>query len=90
VRLALGAAPSSLMRTLSADLGRYVLAAIVGGGVLMSMFRAWAVSAMSGIALPRGWPELSALAVVLIAIAIATWLPARRIRQIDPAQILRT
>jgi ABC-type antimicrobial peptide transport system permease subunit len=90
VRLALGAAPSSLMRTLGAELGRYIVAAIVGGLILMSTLRGWAASAMDGVALPRRWPEVSAFAIVAVAVAVASWLPTRRITRIDPADVLRT
>jgi predicted permease len=90
VRLALGAAPSSLMRTLGAELGRYIVAAIVGGLILMSTLRGWAASAMDAVALPRRWPEVSAFAIVAVAVAVASWLPTRRITRIDPADVLRT
>jgi predicted permease len=90
VRLALGAAPSTLIRTLFADVGRYVLVAIVGGLALMSMLREWTASAIAGVALPRRWPEVSAFAVVAVAVAVAGWLATRRITRLELTNILRT
>jgi ABC-type antimicrobial peptide transport system permease subunit len=89
VRIALGAAPSSLVGTVVADVGAYVAAALAVGMSLIPVLRVLAASTMDGVVLPRGWPELAALALVTAVVAAATWLPTRQVERVDPASILR-
>jgi predicted permease len=89
IRMALGAAPASVIRLV---LGR--VSALVGIGILvgagLSLWGAQFVSALLYGLEPRDPATLVAAAVVLAAVgAVAGWLPARRASCIDPAEVLR-
>jgi ABC-type antimicrobial peptide transport system permease subunit len=90
VRLALGAAPGSLMRNVARELAIFIGPAILIGLWITMMLRTSVRSVMHDVALPIGWPELTALAIVAIAVTASTWLAIRGVRQIDPARLLRT
>jgi ABC-type antimicrobial peptide transport system permease subunit len=89
VRLALGSQPS---RVVTLVLGRVAL--LVGTGLFVGMaVSLWATrfiaSLLYGIE-PRDPLTLAGAAlVVVIASALAAWLPARRAGRIDPATLLR-
>ena len=89
IRMALGAAPASVIRLV---LGR--VSALVGIGIVvgagLSLWGAQFVSTLLYGLEPRDPATLVASAVVLAAVgAIAGWLPARRASCIDPAEVLR-
>ncbi len=89
IRMALGAAPGSVIRLV---LGR--VSALVGIGIVvgagLSLWGAQFVSTLLFGIEPRDPATLVASAGVLAAVgAIAGWLPARRASRIDPAEVLR-
>ena len=90
VRLALGAAPGSLMRNAAAELALFMGPAILLGFWITMMLRTSVRSVMHDVTLPVGWPELTALAVVGIAVTASAWLAIRGVGRIDPARLLRT
>lgn len=88
IRLALGARPGELERSV---LGKGL--ARVGGGVVLGSIAALALhevlqSVLFGLsALDPRSHVLASLALLSVA-ALACWLPARRIRDVDPATVL--
>jgi hypothetical protein len=52
------------------------------------MLRTYVRSVMHDVALPIGWPAVTALAIVAIAVTASTWLAIRGVRRIDPARLL--
>ena len=89
VRVALGANPSRLMRSvMAAALWQTVIGVIVGMGLALAAGRALR-SMLFGV----GPSDPAALAisagVMLIVAAVAAWFPARRALRIDPTEQLR-
>jgi putative ABC transport system permease protein len=89
IRMALGAAPESVIRLV---LGR--VSVLVGIGIVvgagLSLWAAQFVSTLLYGLEPRDPATLVASAAVLAAVgAVAGWLPARRASRIDPAEVLR-
>ncbi len=90
VRTALGATAAGLVRLVAGQSLRLLLA-----GVTVGAFGAWAA-----IRLARNqWPDLppanpllftAAFFVLLLAIGVASWLPARRAAKVDPLVALRS
>ncbi|HET9705968.1 MAG TPA: FtsX-like permease family protein, partial [Vicinamibacterales bacterium] len=89
VRVALGASPSSLMRTIMAGaLWRTAAGVILGIGLALAAGRALR-SLLFGVG-PNDPAALAFSAAVMLAVAaIAAWLPARRVLRIDPSEQLR-
>jgi predicted permease len=90
IRMALGAAPASIIRLVLSRVALLVgLGAMVGAGVSLASARLVA-SLLYGLE-PRDPATLVAAVVTLAAVgAFAGWLPARRASQIDPALALRS
>ena len=89
IRMALGAAPGSVIRLVLARVSALVgIGIVVGAGV--SFWASQFVSALLYGLEPRDPATLVGSAGVLAAVgAIAGWLPARRASLIDPAEVLR-
>jgi putative ABC transport system permease protein len=89
IRMALGAAPTSVVHLVMSRVA-VVLAAGVAGGIVLSLWAAqFAATLLYGLQ-PRDTATLVAAAAVLVATgAIAGWLPAWRASRLPPAQVLR-
>src|SRR5438270_1494960 len=89
IRMALGAGPAAVLRLIMRE-GSIMLVTGVAIGLLLAIATA---KILSGILYEVGAldPIAFTVAPLLLTIAalIATWLPARRATQIDPAQALR-
>jgi putative ABC transport system permease protein len=89
IRMALGAAPSGVIRLVLARVSLLVAAGIVAGCGL-SLWAAKFVSTLLYGLPPRDPVTMVGAAVALAAVgALAGWLPAYRASRIDPAEVLR-
>jgi predicted permease len=89
VRMALGAAPASILRLVFARVG-LLIAAGLGLGLAGSLWAARFLEALLFELAPRDPATFTGAAVVLVAVAVvAAWLPARRAARMDPATVLR-
>ena len=89
IRLALGAAPGSVVRLVLARVALLVGAGVISG-VLVSLWTARFVEALLFGLTPHDPMTLVAAALILAVVgALAGWIPARRASRIDPAQVLR-
>jgi len=89
IRMALGAAPASVVRLV---LSR--VAVLVGSGVIVGTGVSLWLSPLVGTLLyglePHDALTLGAAAGILVAVGVAaSWFPARRATRIDPAELLR-
>ena len=88
VRLTLGAAPGRVVRDVLARSLVPVLAGIVtGAGASLALTRA-AAAFLFGVSAADPLPAVAAAGVVLAMALLATWIPARRAGQVDPAEVL--
>jgi predicted permease len=90
LRIALGAAPASILRIV---IGRGL--ALAGAGVVAGLAAAWGLTrALSSLLVdvqPTDPATFAAVTAVFLAIAaLASWLPARRAASLDPSQALRS
>jgi putative ABC transport system permease protein len=89
VRLALGAAPSGVVRLVLARVALLVGVGI-GGGIAASMWLSQFVAPLLYGLQPRDPVTLVAAAATLAAIgALAGWFPAARASRVDPSEVLR-
>jgi predicted permease len=89
VRMALGATPRSVLRLILTQgmlLAAAGIAIGVAGAALLTQSMA---SVLFGIAPSDPWTFAQAIAVLLAAAAVASWLPAHRALAIDPVTALR-
>ena len=89
VRRALGATDNSVVRLMMRQGSRSVIVGLViGAAVAMAVSRL-----LSGVLIGVGPVDVlsfaSAIGVLLMTAAMATWVPARRASRVDPARILR-
>ena len=89
VRVALGANPASLVRSVMAGaLCKPLIGVVVGIGLALAAGRALR-SMLFGVG-PNDPAALAFSATLMLAVAgVAAWLPARRALRIDPAEQLR-
>lgn len=89
IRMALGASPASVVRSVMSRTGVLVLGGILIGG-LVSWWASRFVSALLFDLAPTDPVTIGGAMVVLTLVAaLAGWLPARRAARIDPAEVLR-
>jgi len=89
VRVALGAAPSSIFRLVVGQ-GLRLSAAGIGVGLVAAFALTRIMATMLIGVKPTDPPTFAAMALVFVAIAAAaSWLPARRAAGLDPTQALR-
>jgi predicted permease len=89
VRLALGAAPRTVLGMV---LGQGMLLSglgIVFGVIAAALLTRFMASVLFGIEPTDPWTFVQVIAVLLAAAALASWLPARRAVAIDPVTALR-
>ena len=89
LRMALGAAPSSIVRLVFQRVGMLIAAGIVLG-VAGSLWSARFVEALLFRLEARDPVTFAGAAAVLVAVAaLAAWIPARRAARLDPVTVLR-
>ena len=89
LRMALGAAPSSIARLVFARVG-LLIAAGLALGVGGSLWAARFVEALLFQLEPRDPVTFAGAAAVLVAVVVlAAWLPAHRAARLDPVRVLR-
>jgi hypothetical protein len=89
LRMALGAAPSSIVRLVFQRVG-VLIAAGVAFGLAGSLWAARFVEALLFDLEARDPATFAGAAAVLVAVAVlAAWMPARRAARLDPATVLR-
>jgi ABC-type antimicrobial peptide transport system permease subunit len=89
IRMALGAAPASVVRLVLSRVGMLVAVGVVAGAGA-SLWASRFVSTMLYGIEPRDPATFAASAAILAAVgALAGWVPAYRASRIDPAQVLR-
>ena len=90
VRMALGAAPSRVVRQVVGRIA-VLVAAGVGVGLVVSLWLAGFAAALFYGVGPHDPATLGGAAVLLASVAaLAAWAPAYRASRIDPAQVLRS
>jgi predicted permease len=90
IRLALGAAPAYVMRSVLAEAGL-----LVAGGALIGLPCAWLMAGtirglFYGIGTADWHSMLVAFIVLAVVAAVAAWVPARRASRVDPLIALRS
>jgi ABC-type antimicrobial peptide transport system permease subunit len=92
VRLALGATPGDLTRLVAVQALRLVFAgATLGAAATFVVGRLIRASGGAGSVFDTAaHVYLAPLAILIVVGAVATWLPARRLRRLDAAVLLRT
>jgi ABC-type antimicrobial peptide transport system permease subunit len=89
IRSALGASRKSILRGVLVRAG-WRVAAGAALGVVIALVAGRAMRAvLYGVAPADGWTYFVALTLLLIAIAVAALLPARRVGRIEPQALLR-
>jgi ABC-type antimicrobial peptide transport system permease subunit len=90
IRMALGAAPNTVIVTVLRQVAILVSAGILAGTLLSWWMARFVAPALLYGLKPRDPLTIAGAALVLLAVgALAGWLPARRAARIDPAQVLR-
>lgn len=89
IRLALGASPAGVVRTVLSRTGALVLGGIVVGGVAAWWASRFVSALLFGLE-PTDPVTIAGAMLVLAAVsAVAGWIPARRAAMVDPADVLR-
>jgi putative ABC transport system permease protein len=89
LRMALGAAPSSIVRLVFQRVG-LLIAAGLAFGLAGSLWAMQFVEALLFHLEPRDPVTFAGAAAVLVAVGVlAAWMPARRAARLDPAMVLR-
>ena len=88
VRLALGARPADVIRMLFRDTIRVGGVGLIAGLVLAIVIARGLTGMVYGVAID-GWLFASMAAPLVLALLLATWLPARRAARLEPTVALR-
>ena len=89
VRLALGAAPQSVLRMVLGQGMVLALAGVAVGVIAAVLLTRFMESVLFGIEPSDPWTFAQVIVVLMAAAALASWLPARRALAIDPVTALR-
>jgi predicted permease len=91
VRVAIGATSRDLAGLVAAHSARlFVMGMGVGVGFTFALTRIVRASGGGGSPFDADWTAFAIpTAIVAIVVALATWVPSRRVRKIDPAVLLR-
>ena len=90
IRIALGASPATVLRTVLQGIVIVVAVGIAIGGVVSWWLSRLVAALLFGLE-PRDPATFAGAATVLTAVALAAgWLPARRATRIDPVSVLRS
>ena len=89
IRMALGAAPATVIRLVLERVGALVVTGVAVGAALALAATRFVTALLYGLE-PRDPATLTGAVIVLLAVgAVAGWLPAYRASRIDPADVLR-
>jgi putative ABC transport system permease protein len=89
IRMALGSAPSAIMRLALARIARLVGVGLLIGIVASLVLSRFVVTLLYGVEPRDPITLLGAVAILAVVAAVAGWLPAWRASRIDPALVLR-
>jgi predicted lysophospholipase L1 biosynthesis ABC-type transport system permease subunit len=92
VRIALGASAADLVRLVASQSSRLIGMGVILGLGLMGVLQQVVRSAGgAGSSFDPQWRAFAVPMLIIVVIGIvATWIPTRRARRIDPAQLLRS
>jgi predicted permease len=92
VRVAIGATSRDLAGLVAAHSARlFVIGVSVGVGFTFALTRIVRASGGGGSPFDSDWTAFAIpTGLVAVVVALATWVPSRRVRKIDPAVLLRT
>jgi predicted permease len=92
VRIAVGASAADLVQLVAAQSARLVgMGLVLGLGLMWALRQFVRAAGGAGNSFDPQWRAFAVPIMVLVAIGmVATWLPTRRARRIDPAQLLRS
>jgi hypothetical protein len=91
VRVAIGASGRDLVRLVSGHTARLVATGtLLGLGLTFALSRIVRSSGGAGSVFDPDWPAFAVPLVIIAVVGVlATWIPSRRVRKIDPARLLR-
>lgn len=92
VRVAIGATNRDLVGLVAMHSLRLVLMGVtVGAGFTFALTRVVRAGGGGGSPFDASWTAFAIpVAIIVVIAALATWVPSRRVRKIDPAALLRT
>ncbi len=90
IRLALGAAPSGIVRLVLRQSSRFTVAGLVAGLALAAGMGQLLTGFLPGVSPLDPTAFVGAAAVAAVAAFVAMWLPVRRALAVDPASALRS
>jgi ABC-type antimicrobial peptide transport system permease subunit len=88
-RIALGADPARLARTLATRGLALVAAGVVVGWLIYAIAAPFLAAFLYGVTPTDPLTLIGATLVLATTASLATWLPARRAARVDPAEALR-
>jgi ABC-type antimicrobial peptide transport system permease subunit len=89
IRMALGATPSDLRRSIGGQLSRIVIAGTTCGGVVAMALNRLGQSMLVGVSGPEPVAFVGAIVIALVVAGCAAVGPARRAGAISPVDVLR-